>query len=144
MPNVQKIVVEIDPNGRASSTSGVDEQSITTSNTVREQNVTVGGLVNLGLIIESGKNIANTFFGQAGEMTGSSRFQDNIDAIGTGIGYLGAFWFNPILGSAVITTSAISSAVKASVTAKNDNIEASYNRGVLGNAYNNGRIVGGN
>ena len=142
MANTQTIVVEIDPNGRASSTSGFDEQSITTSNTVREQNVTIGGLANLAAIGQSAKQVTQATFGQAGEISGNSRVQQNNDAFFTGIGYIGFGIFKPVATALLISTSLASGFIQKTIEVRNDTIESTYNNSVLGNAYNNGKIVG--
>jgi hypothetical protein len=124
-----------DPNAAASTTSSNEPISNTSSESLKDKNDDSAGLVDLALLGGSALNLATATAGQAEAITGDALVQKSINAVAGGVGLLG------ILFAVTKTAKTVGTQL---LVARNDNLKSTYNTDVKGNAYNNGRIVGGN
>lgn len=139
------IDVNINPNGQPNNTSSEINQvpAITSNNNLSQQNRQTKNLANLALIGGAVKNVASSTLGQVGAITGNATLQRRIDTISKAFGFGFAIQLNPLIGGLFVATSLANSSISQIVQVRNANLQADYNRSIRGNAYNQGRIVGG-
>ena len=133
-----------DPNAAASNTSSNDPISTTSSESLKDKNDDSAGLVDLALLGGSALNLASATAGQAEAITGDALVQKSINAVAGGVGLLGIGLKSPGLAILFAVTKTAKTVGTQLLVARNDNLKSTYNTDVKGNAYNNGRIVGGN
>jgi hypothetical protein len=139
MASRQNLVIDVNINP--------NEQPSTTATDIRETPNPATNPINLrkiaaiGLVLNSGKQIATSTLGQLGAITGNARLQRRVNGVAT-LGKIGAsFAINPIIGAVALATTIATETITAKISGRNENNSAIYYSKTRGRRTDKGRIV---